>query len=156
MAIRARVLRAWLWVALCIAAILTMSGEAFSGSQTSRFLHPLLRWLFPEITVREIWRVHVLVRKGAHLTEYAVLAMLSLRALRLSLALPPWRIAGLALAIVLAVAGFDELRQSYLPARTGSLGDVAINLSGGTLGVLLVVAVHRWFGVGTPAPKGGA
>jgi VanZ family protein len=156
MAIRARVLRAWLWVALCIAAILTMSGEAFSGAETSRFLYPLLRWLFPEITAREIWRVHVLVRKGAHLAEYALLAMLSLRALRLSLALPLWRIAGLALGIVLAVAGFDELRQSYLPARTGSLGDVAINLTGGTLGVLLVVALHRRFGVGWPAPKGGA
>ena len=67
--------------------------------------------------------------------------------------MPFLRVAALALAIVLAVAGADEWRQSFLPTRSGSLGDVAINLAGGTLGGVLVIAVHRVLGVGAPAAK---
>jgi VanZ family protein len=111
--------------------------------------------LFPEISARQILDVHFAVRKAAHLTEYAVLAMFSLRALRLTIDVSILRIAGLTLVIVLAVAGVDELRQAHLAMRTGSAWDVVINLVGGSIGVLLVIAVHRVFGVGAPAPKGG-
>ena len=155
MSARARVVWAWLWVGICVAVILTLSGEAFSGIQTGGILGPFLRWLFPEITSRQILDIHFVLRKLAHLTEYAVLAMLSLRALRLTIDVPVLRVAGLTLVIVLAVAGVDELRQSYLPARTGSPLDVGINLVGGGIGVLLVIAIHRVFGVGPPAPKEG-
>lgn len=156
MTARTRVVWAWWWVALCVAMILTFSGETFSAIQTGGVLAPFLRWLFPEITSRQILDIHFVLRKLAHLTEYAVLAMLSLRALRLTIDVPVWRVAGLTLMIVLAVAGVDELRQSYLPARTGSPLDVGINLVGGSIGVLLVIAIHRVFGVGPPATKEGA
>lgn len=149
-----RRLWAWFWVAVCVAAILAMSGEAFAGMHTGRYLTPFLRWLYPDITGSQLREVHLAVRKAAHLTEYAVLAMLSLRALRLTIDVSRLRIAGLALLIVLAVAGVDEFRQSHLATRTGALTDVVINLIGGSIGVLLVVAVHRVFGVGAPAPKG--
>jgi VanZ family protein len=52
---------------------------------------------------------------------------------------------------VLSVAGIDELRQATLASRTGSLADVALDLTGGAIGVLLIVALHRWLGVGAPA-----
>jgi VanZ family protein len=149
-----RVLWAWFWVTVCVMAILAMSGDAFSGMHTGRFLRPLLRWLVPDITNRQIVELHFAIRKAAHLTEYAVLAMLSLRALRLTIDVSLLRIVGLSLAIVLAVAGVDELRQANLAARTGSLGDVVVNLVGGSIGVLLVIAVHRVFGVGAPS-RGG-
>ena len=148
-----RVLWAWFWVAVCAGAILVMSGESFAAGQTGRFLKPLLEWIYPEITVKQIVEVHYALRKLAHLTEYAVLAMLSLRALRLTIDVSILRIAGLTLLIVLTVAGVDELRQSYLATRTGSLGDIAINLVGGGIGVLLVIAVHRLMGIGAPAPR---
>jgi VanZ family protein len=148
-----RVLRAWLWVMLCIAAIWTMSGDGFSGMHTSRFVRPFFQWLFPDLTGRDLNQIHFWVRKSAHLAEYALLGVLSLRALHLTLDVPFLRVAALALAIVLAVAGADEWRQSFLPTRTGSLGDVAINLAGGTLGVALVIAIHRVLGVGAPATK---
>lgn len=145
---------AWFWVAVCVAAILAMSGEAFAGMHTGRYLTPFLRWLYPDISASQIREVHFAVRKAAHLTEYAVLAMFSLRALRLTIDVSRLRIAGLTLLIVLAVAGVDELRQAHLAMRTGSVWDVVINLAGGSIGVLLVVAVHRVFGVGAPAPRG--
>jgi VanZ family protein len=146
---------AWLWVGVCVAVILTFSGDSFSAVQTGSYLGPLLRWLFPDIRPVQLDHVHFAVRKMAHLTEYAVLAALSLRALRLSLDVPLLRVAGLALTIVLAVAGVDELRQSFLPSRGGSVVDIGINLVGGSLGVLLVIAVHRLLGVGPPSPEQG-
>ena len=149
-----RILWAWFWVAVCVAAILAMSGEAFAGMHTGRYLRPFLRWLFPEISNSQILDLHFAVRKAAHLTEYAVLAMFSLRALRLTIDVSILRIAGLTLVIVLAVAGVDELRQAHLAMRTGSVWDIVINLVGGSIGVLLVIAVHRVFGVGAPTPKG--
>jgi VanZ family protein len=148
-----KALHAWLAVLLCVAAIWMLSGNSFSAASTSRFLTPFLRWLDPDISWRAIVRAHFFVRKAAHLTEYAILAMLAFRALRLSLDVSAPRVIGLALGLVVAVAALDELRQSFLATRTGSLADVAINFTGGTLGVGLIVALHRWLGIGAPVPE---
>ena len=153
-----RIFWAWLWVALCVAVIWTFSGESFSGTGTSRFLVPMLRWLWPEISNNTIYTIHLFVRKSAHVTEYAVLALLAARALRITLDVSLLRVAVLTLLLVLAVSGVDEVRQSILPTRTGSITDVAIDFAGGALGVVLIVALHRWLGVGAqlPRPREGA
>ena len=49
-----------------------------SSEHTSRFLVPFLRWLMPDISRATIAQIHILLRKGAHLAEYAILAVLSL------------------------------------------------------------------------------
>ena len=153
----ARVRRAWLAVAACTALILLFSGDEFSAGATSRILGPLLRWLFPDLDAASFHVLHLWVRKLAHLTEYALLGLLAFRALRLSLAVSLPRTALLGLAVVLGVAASDELRQSFLASRTGSIVDVGIDLAGGALGVCLIVALHRFAGVGAPgseAPRG--
>ena len=149
-----RALHAWLAVAACVAVILAFSGDDFSAGSTSRIIGPILRWLFPELSPATLQGVHVLVRKAAHLTEYAVLGLLVFRALLLSLAISQARTALLGIALVLAVAATDELRQSFLASRTGSLADVAIDLTGGALGVCLLLAAQRLLGIGPPAPTG--
>ena len=85
-----------------------------------------------------------------------MLAVLAFRALRLSLDVSLPRLVGLAMSLVVVVAALDELRQSSLATRTGSLGDVAIDFTGGALGVGLIVALHRWLGIGAPAPENEA
>jgi VanZ family protein len=149
-----RTLRAWLAVAACIGVILAFSGEEFSAGTTSRIIGPLLHWLFPHLDPATLYALHGFVRKGAHVTEYALLGLLAFRALRLSLAISLARTALLGITLVLAVAATDELRQSFLPSRTGSLVDVLIDLSGGALGVCLIVAAHRAAGIGPPASAG--
>ena len=148
-----KVWRAWLAVVLCITVIWIFSGESFSAGSTSRFLTPFLRWLDPDISHQAILRVRFYIRKAAHLTEYAVLAVLTFRALRLSLDVSALRVIGLAMGLVVTVAALDELRQSFLATRTGSLTDVAIDFTGGALGVVLIVVVHRSLGIGAPAPE---
>lgn len=145
--------RAWLAVAACVVLILVFSGDDFSAGSTSRIFGPLLRWLFPDLDPASLHAMHVWVRKAAHLVEYALLGLLAFRALRLSLAVSLPRTALLGLVVVLAVAATDELRQSFLTSRTGSLVDVGIDFAGGALGVCLIIALHRAAGVGSPTSE---
>ena len=145
-----RILLAWLSVAAWTAVIWSVSSESFSAQATEHFFVPFLRWLEPAISWRTIRDIHSAIRKTAHLTEYAVLAALAFRAFRVSLDVRLGYVGLLTLGVILAVAGLDELRQSWLPARTGSLTDVAVDLTGGAIGVVLLIGFHRWLGVRRP------
>jgi VanZ family protein len=134
---------AWLAVAACIALIWGLSADLFAASETSRFLKPFLLWLFPDLDPATLRRAHFLVRKSAHVTEYAVLALLAFRAWWLSFETTLVRIAALSLALVFAVAAIDEARQSLSAARTGTPWDVALDLAGGAAALVLLIAAQR-------------
>jgi VanZ family protein len=154
--ISSRILWAWCLVALWAFVIIGFASDGFSASSTSRFLTPLLNWLLPDLGPARLHELHFLVRKLAHAFEYAVLAALGFRAFRLTLGAPLLQVALLTLAIVLAVAGLDELRQSWIPTRTGSFADVALDCAGGALGIFALLLVHRRFGAEPPVASGGA
>lgn len=126
-------------MALWLAVILSFSTDAASAQRTSRFLGPLIAWLFPHWDEAARATAHLAVRKTAHVAEYAFLAVLLLRALRGNSAerTPPWRwrLAVLAVVISAAVAGLDELLQSRSATRTGTPWDVALDTAGALLGV---------------------
>ena len=69
-----------------------------------------------------------ILRKGAHLTEYAVLGGLLYRALGRE---------ALALAVGIAYAATDELHQYFVRGRHASPVDVAIDAVGIAVGMLL-------------------
>jgi VanZ family protein len=124
------------WMSLIFVA----STDLMSGQQTSRFIGPFLRWLIADISPEGIAAVQLLVRKAAHVTEYAILALLMFRALaggRERRAWQPW----LVLGIAAAYAAVDEWHQSFVASRTGSPRDVAIDVCGALLGVL----IYCWF-----------
>jgi VanZ family protein len=70
----------------------------------------------------------LVLRKLAHMAEYAVLGALLLRATGR---------AGLAVALGTAYAVSDEVHQLFVPGRAGSPVDVAIDAVGVAVGVLL-------------------
>jgi VanZ family protein len=134
--------RSWLWwvaVGLWIALVLGLSSERFSAESTSRLLAPLLRWILPALSAETRQLLHFLARKGAHAFEYAVLAALAYRALRESS--DPWRSAGRALLLVVAIAAVDETHQAFSAARTGSLTDVSIDVGGGATALLVACGI---------------
>jgi len=55
------------------------STDAFSANETSRFIVPVLSYLFPSFSSRQIDVGHLVVRKFAHITEYFILALLAYR-----------------------------------------------------------------------------
>jgi VanZ family protein len=73
------------------------------------------------------------LRKGAHLTEYAILAMLLFRAL--GRVVPT-------LAIGILYAATDELHQAFVHGRHASPFDVAFDACGLALGLLIVLSVQ--------------
>ena len=135
--------RAWLLVLAWLAVIVLLSSDAFSAASTGSLLRPLLRWLFPDWSPAQIYSLHFAIRKTAHVSVYGVLALLSFRAIRLSLAASALRHAGLALALVLAAAAADEIHQTYTRARTGTLTDVGYDLVGGAAALSLRSAWQR-------------
>jgi VanZ family protein len=92
------------------------------------------------------------IRKCAHLTEYAVLALLLWRALRKTHKddVRPWHWseAGLALAVTVLYAASDEFHQRFVSSRQASVWDVLLDSVGGALALVFCWAVawlrRRW------------
>ncbi|MDI9590432.1 MAG: VanZ family protein [Acidobacteriota bacterium] len=85
---------------------------------------PLVRRL---LTDREL--LHLVVRKGAHFSEYFVLGVLTFNALRLTFRSPVAGTAAL-VAIWVCVPGIDETIQRFVPSRVGATADVLLDMCG--------------------------
>ena len=113
-----------------MAVIVWFSGGAFSAENTGSVLRPLVRWLLPGASDAQIAALHALIRKSAHVTEYAVLAALWFVALTRERGLSRPRAAWLAFLVAVGWACLDELHQATEPSRTASAMDVAIDATG--------------------------
>ena len=119
------------------------STSEFSAANTSQVLRPLLLWLFPNLSEAQLAAAHFLTRKAGHFTEYAVLAFLARRAFISSsqtLLRRYWFQVGMALVVIYAL--LDEFHQSFVPSRTPSIYDSAIDAAGG-LAVLIIFKLCR-------------
>jgi VanZ family protein len=135
-------LRAWLAVVAWALLISTFSTGWFSGEQTGNLLLPILRALLPWAQPEHLDAIHAVIRKAAHVVEYLVLGILLVRALREE------GLASLPLALVAILLGsgwaaLDEFHQEFVPSRTASPRDVAVDTSGVCAGVALALARRR-------------
>jgi len=126
-------------VVVCAAFISWFSTDAFSARSTHNYIDPVLRLLFGDLSLAGMRLAHAVVRKLAHLTEYALLGSLLCRAL----AEPGAQLRLALLARVLLYCGLyasaDELHQTFVMSRTGSPVDVGIDVAGAGIGALLFV-----------------
>lgn len=138
----------WLPVLVCMGLIFTASSDQGSFGHSSRIIEPLLRWLLPQISAETVHAVVVAVRKCAHLTEYAVLALLVWRALRNSRRpeMPPsdWSQFRLALLLTALYAASDEFHQLFVPSREASVWDVLLDSTGGALALAALWGIGKW------------
>ncbi len=111
-------------------------------TRTSRFIRPLLEFLFPAAPEETLLFYHGIIRKFAHFAEYAVLGFLAYRAFSTINVIRKY-LALFAIAFVVVIASADELGQSFNPNRTGSPVDVMIDVGGGVFGVLVAYALRR-------------
>src|SRR2546430_12016799 len=81
-------LKYWLPLLIWLGVIFVGSTDLISTEHTSRFIVPILLWLKPGMAPETIRSILFAVRKCAHLSEYAVLALLFWRALRGGSAIP--------------------------------------------------------------------
>lgn len=142
---RHHVLKAWIAAILWLIVIVIESSSWLSATHTSRFLYPLLHFLFGLDAHRfESW--HVYIRKSGHVFGYGLLSLLLFRAWRETLPLPnhpKWSTRWAIIAVVgtALVAGLDEWHQSYIPSRTGTPSDVLLDTSAG---IAIQILLFLW------------
>ena len=115
-----------------------------SSSNTGGILSSVVLWAFPSTSEATLILLHFLVRKAAHFTEYAILALLAARAFRTSsidFLKDHWFAVSLTLVALYALS--DEFHQSFVSSRTASIYDCLIDTAGGLAALLLVRARHR-------------
>jgi VanZ family protein len=138
-------LKYWLPLVLWLGVIFVGSSNVLSAEHTSRFVVPFLLWLKPGMSPQTIWVILVVARKCAHVTEYAILALLLWRALR---SVPSLRtkMAAVFGGVLLGCALFaatDEFHQSFIKSRTPSVRDVFLDIAGALLGLMIGASFAR-------------
>ena len=121
-----------------IAFISFASTGGFSADNTSLFIRPIVLWVFPNATEAQLAKIHFLMRKAAHFTEYAILARLAFRAfVTSSYAFIKQRAFQLSLVLIVSYSLLDEFHQSFVSSRTASIYDSFIDIAGGVAALLV-------------------
>ncbi len=137
---------AWLAVAAWMVVIFLFSAQndTQSGDTSGLVVRWFLSLIYPgfegfsperQTALLEVW--HTVIRKGAHFTEYAVLAMLVANALRICGKLR-WF---LPVVISAAYAVTDEIHQYFVPGRACRLLDVGIDTCGAIFGTAVFALI---------------
>ncbi len=141
---RSNLLRAWWPAVVWMGLIALESTDSFSSENTGKVLYTVLTRLFGQINLYDFLMFHHYLRKTGHVVGYGMLSLLLLRGWRATLGRLP---ALLLRAVLLSwlgtalVAALDEWHQSYIPSRTGTIWDVALDT---VAGVAFLVVAYFW------------
>ena len=141
-------IRYWVPALVWMSVIFSASSDQMSFPHSSRVIAPLVRWLWPQASDAAVHDMVVAVRKGAHLSEFAILALLLWRALAKPARRTPlpwrWPLAFQTVLLVALYASSDEFHQLFVPSRDASVRDVMIDTTGGILGLMVLWMIGRW------------
>lgn len=143
----------WLFPLVVMIMIFSFSGQQGeeSSSMSNIFVNLFLQirgtlGLFPKFADAELVNlISLVVRKGAHVTEYVLLCTSFLTAFWVSGVRGKWRNIG-SFVFTFGYACSDEFHQLFVPGRAGQFRDVLIDSSGALLLsiiVLLVMCIRR-------------
>lgn len=115
--------------------------RAVSGA--SHFFH--LEWTKEQMEKYAVW-LSFPVRKTAHMTEYAILAVLAWGNLMAWKRVSNRHNYAYAFFFAVLYAMTDEFHQTFVNGRSGNWTDVCIDGAGACLGILCLAAIRRWSG----------
>ena len=130
----------WLYLPLIlwISGIFYLSSNKGSITNTSRFLSPIFKIIFPDEESNILKTYHLYLRKLCHFLGYGVLAWFAILVFYHS-SVPFlakfWYI--FSFAVVIVIASADEFKQSFYANRVGSFSDVMLDGTGGLTMILL-------------------
>lgn len=130
----------WMVVIFCFSA-----ADGDESSKTSGWVGRMIGQIFVSgfddmsETEQEEWasKIEYPIRKAAHATEYAVLALLVFGALPFA----GFRRYGIAWIFAVFYAGTDEFHQRFVPGRAGTLFDVGVDSLGALAGLLILAGI---------------
>ena len=133
----------WLPVLLWMGIIFYLSAQP--AKESSELSSVVMNWL---LGLAENWIAvdesffHLVVRKGAHLSAYFILAVLTMFATETAFSRKLFQ-TGLVFAICVLYAMSDELHQLFVPGRSGQMSDVGIDAVGAILGIGFYIIVQK-------------
>ncbi len=137
----------WLYGLLTLAVmVLIFYMSAKDATESGGMSKWLVQTAFGRMLVRLLPRItdrgaEIDLRKYAHMAEYAMLAVpsaLFFRELLLQRRVP-LRALGCSLVFCFLYACSDEYHQTFVPGRAGAMVDVAVDMAGVVLGLILVL-----------------
>jgi len=129
--------KTWAPVAICMALIFIFSSDGFAAPNTASIFASLLSWLMPGIAPETIDLLHGLLRKLGHWAEYFILASLLASAHKAQWPeQTPFNRLVSCVVIATLYAISDEWHQSFVPSRSASAVDVAIDAGGAIVGAI--------------------
>ena len=138
-----RELNYWLPPIVWTALILIASTDLFSGSNTAGVLQRIAATIFGHrLAPATAETLNFVMRKTAHLTEYGILSALTFRALRGETRSWSVRWAIGAVFFATVIASIDEIHQSFVPSRTGTWHDVALDATGAAIAQIIIRAAQ--------------
>jgi len=136
-----RWLPAILWMGMLL-LIFYFSSQAGSPENSAAWLIGFLRWIVPslaeQLTPEQLSILNYLLRKLGHGTGYFLLVLVGYWAFRRSFGMEATRALRWAVLTSLLRAILDEIHQTFVPGRTGTVVDVMIDAVGITLATWLV------------------
>lgn len=145
--------RTWIPAVSWTLATIAASGDMLSARHTGGLVIWFFRTFFPSVPYEWYDVTHTLLRKGGHFFNYAVLSWLWFRAARYwelretaretlrvgaNVWATRWAWWGFAFAVATALA--DEGLQHFVPSRTGSWEDVALDSCGAAFAQFMIAA----------------
>jgi len=134
--------RAWLWWAMALAYPAFLFLAAVRPEFGADATRAIVEMILPHLDSRQVHMVVVVLRKAGHFLGYGLFAMILANAIY---SIPRGKrdrrrvvVSCLAAALIaLGVAAMDEYVQSMVPHRTGARQDVALDLLGIVVGILI-------------------
>src|SRR5207245_5355432 len=122
-----------------------LSTQSFGVGFSEWLLHEILRFLHVHVSGETFNLLHILMRKGAHTTEYAIFCAFLYSSFSPD-ATFVWRprVALTSLSIAGGYSLTDEFHQLCSPGRTAWGVDGGISILGGGMGVV-VICLLDWF-----------
>lgn len=125
--------------------ILIFSFSLQSGDTSSQISSGFGKWLIQTILpfakefLEENWgTVHLIIRKGAHFTEFFVLGVLMRSTLEQYAHRLPARLGGVSWLMCVVVASCDETIQLHVGGRAGQVTDVLLDSCGAFVGIAMI------------------
>lgn len=141
-----------LWILIFVWMITIFMFSAQNGDESSELSQGFLRTFILRFTPDNISEdivnmMEYIIRKCAHMTEYAVFGILVFYQIKLyRLFEKEWNRIVMAVICVMIYASTDEIHQLFVGGRSGRFTDVLIDTAGGFIGILaaaFIAAGHQ-------------
>lgn len=141
-----------LWMILIVLASLDWA----SGGHTLPILHTILKWLNPDVQMRDVYDFNIIFRKSCHFLQFFILVFLIWRTRGSWRSVSPkadLRFSFFVLAVCAVLAIGSEVIQHAVISRSPSARDVVINMSGAGIGILASLAIEAILGLRRPTSR---